>query len=268
MHWPQLAETWAAGWDAHPPLLAGIGLLVTLYIAGAMLQSRRHGEDLSPRRAALFALGIAVLLFALQSPLHHLSDEYLFSAHMLQHQLLTLVAPPLLLIGTPAWMVRDALDRRWLVRAAHSRGFPLLAFGAFNVLFAFIHFPAIYDAVFGDELSHRLAHVGLLATATVTWLPLCSPAPELIPRLPRPGQMLYCFVQTLPGSMVGSLLTLADWVLYDHYGSRPLELGISPLQDQQLGGLLMWVVGGSFFLLVLTVIFFVWADQEEKTAYG
>ena len=132
----------------------------------------------------------------------------------------------------------------------------------------FVHFPVLYDAAFSTELSHRVVHVALFVTAVITWLPLMSPAPEVFPRLSPGAQMLYCFAQTLPGQLVGALLTLSDVVLFRKYALRSIEVGVPPLTDQQVGGLLMWVVGGTYWLVVLTVIFFIWADREEARAYG
>jgi len=257
-----------SGWDAHPSLLIAIGALAAAYAVGAVVVGRGLQRAPSALRVLSFASGIVVLLLALQSPLHHLADEYLFSAHMVQHQLITLLAPPLLLLGTPDWLVRGVAHRLPFQAALRTLAYPIVAFAGFNLLFALVHAPAIYDAVFGNELLHRATHIVLIVAATITWMPILSPVPDVIPRLSQPAQMLYCFFQTIPGSLVGSLLTLADWVLYRHYGTRPLELGISPVTDQQVGGLLMWVVGGSFFLVILTVIFFFWADREEARAYG
>ncbi len=263
----QFAAVWRSGWDAHPILLIAIGGLAGAYVAGVVVIGRGRGERLAPSKALSFAAGIAVLLLALQSPLHHLSDDFLFSAHMFQHQLLTLVVPPLLLLGTPGWLIEALVPEGWRPAFLRSNAYPIAAFAVFNLPFVFIHFPTIYDALFTSELLHRATHAALLTTALVTWLPLFSPAPSVVPRLSQPAQMLYCFVQTIPGSLAGSLLTLADQVLYRHYGMRPLELGIAPVTDQQLGGLLMWVGSGGLFLLVLTIIFFVWADREEASAY-
>jgi putative membrane protein len=266
--WEKLALIWRLGWDAHPSLLAIVAAIVAAYVVAARRSPRRPGEQLTSGRATVFGLGILTLLLTLNSPLHHLSDEYLFSAHMAQHLLLTLVVPPLLLLGIPDWMARPLLDRPWLRRFGQTKAYLFLAFGIFNLLFAFMHFPVIYDTVFGGELIHRLSHVVLLLTAILTWLPLASPLPEVLPRLSRPGQMLYCFVQTLPGQLVGSLLTLVDQVLFSKYALKTIELEIPPLADQQIGGLLMWVVGGTFWLVMLTVVFFQWADREQANAYG
>ncbi len=255
------------GWDIHPTLLAPIAVLVVGYIAGVVVGIRR-GQHLSVGTAVAFGAAVATLLLVLHSPLHHLADEYLFSAHMAQHLALTLVVPPLLLLGTPAWLIRPVVDRPLIRRMAHSRLFPVVAFLAFNVLFAYLHFPAIYDRLFASELSHRVTHIVLLFTALLTWLPLLSPIPDVIPRLSAPARMLYCFLQTIPGGIVGALVSFVDWVMFRHYGAKPMLLGVSPIADQQMGGLLMWVVGGTYYLLILTVIFFRWADREERTAYG
>lgn len=242
-------------------------MLAGLYLAGA-ISGRRHGNHLSRRHATLFCLALTVLFLTLGSPLHHLSDDLLFSAHMVQHQLLTLLVPPLLLVGVPSWMGERYLGVPWLSKLGQSRAYPVIAFLGFNLIFAYAHFPAIYDRIFGSELSHRLTHVTFLLAALVRWLPLLSPAPSTLPRLSAPGQLLYCFLQTLPGSVVGSLLTLSDRILYTRYANRPQDIGIGLLEDQQLGGLLMWVVEGAFWLVALTVIFYRWADREERRLYG
>jgi putative membrane protein len=257
-----------SGWDVHPTLLAPIGMLALAYALGIGYGAASRGRRVPVEQFIAFVLGIATLLLVLHSPLHHLADDYLFSAHMVQHLMLTLVIPPLLLLGTPAWIVRPVLDRPLIRRAARSPLYPVIAFAIFNVPFAFIHFPALYDGLFATEVSHRATHVALLVTAIISWLPLASPLPDVIPRLSAPARMLYCFVQTLPAALVGSLLTFVDWVMYRHYGARPMLLGVSPTADQQMGGLLMWVVGGTFYLVILTVIFFIWADREEQTAYA
>ena len=263
-----IVEVFASPWDVHLSLLLAIGLLVAVYVSGLVRVGRRLGRAPSAWQLLSFAGGILVLLLALQSPLHHLADDYLFSAHMIQHQLITLAAPPLLLLGTPDWLVLGAARRLPFQAALHTTAYPIVAFAFFNLLFSLAHVPVIYDTLFGDEVLHRATHILFVVAAMITWLPVLSPVPAVIPRISQPAQMLYCFLQTIPGTLVGSLLTLADWVLYRHYGTRPLELGVSPVTDQQLGGLLMWVVGGTFFLVVLTVIFFLWADREEAKAFG
>ena len=266
--WEKLAQVWRLGWDVHPSLLGIVVVIAAVYFAGLKWAPRRPDERLRGGQLVAFGLGVLTLLLTLNSPLHHLSDEYLFSAHMAQHLLLTLLAPPLLLLGIPDWMARPILAHAWLVRLGHTRAYVFLCFGIFHAIFTLAHFPVIYDTVFGTELIHRITHVVLLLTAMLTWLPIASPLPDVLPRLSKPVQMLYCFVQTLPGQLVGALLTLSDRVLYSKYALKTMELEVPPVADQQLGGLLMWVVGGTFWLLMLTILFFQWADREQKNAYG
>jgi len=264
--WGYLGQTLVTGWDLHPTLLASIGGMAVIYVAG-VVKGRQRGYRLTLRQGLASAAAIVTLFLTLQSPLHHLADTDFFSAHMLQHLLLTLVAPPLILIGTPEWMLRPVASHRWLARFGHSSAYPIVAFAAFNILFAYAHLPSIYDALFGSELAHRVTHIVFLFTAVATWLPMLSPVPEVLPRLSQPGQMLYAFIQSIPGVLVGSLLALADKPLYKHYGVAAEQFGVAPIADQQLGGLLMWVIGGTYWLVILTVIFFVWADREQQHAY-
>src|SRR5205085_481997 len=137
LQWDDFTAIWRTGWDLHPSLLVAIGGLVGLYALGVVVLGPRYRVRLSRGQAAWFALGILTLFLPLQSPLDHLSDSYLFSAHMAQHMLLMLAVPPLLLLGTPDWLVRGLVNRRWIVRFAHGRAYPVVALGAFNLLFAF-----------------------------------------------------------------------------------------------------------------------------------
>jgi putative membrane protein len=259
---------WRTGWDLHPLLAGAILGLALLYAGSAWALGPRGGHQLGAAKPWTFGLGVVVLFLTLNSPLHHFADDYLFSAHMVQHLLLTLIVPPLLLLGTPDWMVRPILDREWIRRMGSSGLYSVVAFALFNILFALAHFPSLYDALFGSEVPHRVTHVVLLVTATIGWLPLASPIPSVLPRLSQPGKMLYCFLQSVPGALVGSLITLSDVIIYRRYALKSVELGVDALADQQFAGLLMWVVSGTFFLVVLTVIFFFWADREEATAYS
>jgi putative membrane protein len=264
--WEKIAVILLGSWDIHLSLMVMILGLVAIYVAGVVNRARA-GYRLPTRQGVLFATGIIALVLTLQSPLHHLADTVFFSAHMTQHLLLTLVVPPLLLMGTPEWLLRPVVDRPWVRALGRVKLYPVIAFAGFNLFFAYAHIPAIYDTLFGSDLAHRVTHVVLLLTATISWLPLISPVPDVLPRLSQPAQMLYAFAQSVPGGLVGSLLTLADQVLYRHYAGVPEQLGVSGLADQQLGGLLMWVVGGTFWLVILTIIFFVWADRDQHNVY-
>lgn len=265
--WERTSEFWLTQWDFQPERALLIVGLAAWYLANLVALARREVRIVRAKPVTYF-IGLTVLALAIASPLHRLSDSYLFSAHMVQHELLTLVVPPLLLLGVSPSMVWWLESVPGLAALGRTHLYPVVAYGTFHILFSFVHFPRIYDAVFANGLAHFLVHAGLLVLGLAIWFPLFSPVPYLLPRLSLPGAMLFCFLQTIPGTLVGALITLSEQVTYHHYGAAPEAFGISPLADQQLGGLIMWVVGGTYFLVVLTVLFFVWADREEVGAYG
>ena len=204
------------------------------------------------------------MFVALNGPLHDLSDYYLFSAHMVQHLVLSLAVAPLLIAGTPGWMLRPAL--RWPVVGAVARWATrgTRCFAIFNVVLAAWHVPALYNLALAHHPIHIAQHLTLLAASVLMWWPILSPLPEL-PRLAYPGQMLYCFLMVIPMSVVAIYIAMADHLLYPAYASAPRLWGISPSMDQQIGGLIMWIPGGLFFYGVMTVVFFKWASRGEDT---
>jgi putative membrane protein len=243
------------GWDLHPSVVVGLVLLGGLYVFWGGLAARR-------RQVAAFAGALVVLFLALNGPLHNLSDGYLFSAHMAQHLVLTLLFPPLLLYGTPAWVVRPLL-RPWVRPVAELVTRPLPAAALFTAPIALWHLPVFYEAALRNHNLHILQHLVFLGTAVLMWWPILSPVPEL-PRLSYPGQLLYLFLLGIPMSAVGALIALADDVLYPFYAAAPRVLGLSPLADQQIGGLMMWVPGGLIFWVAMTVVWFRWGAREER----
>ena len=244
-------------------LRAGLLLLAGLYLLGIGPLRRRFrlGPPVSRTRVALYLSGVALLFVALEGPLHELSDTYLFSAHMIQHMLLTLFAPPLLLLGTPGWLLRPIVRQRYVYPVARALTRALPAALLFNVIFTVYHWPVYYNAVAANHNLHVATHLLFIGLAVITWWPLVSPVAEL-PPLPYPLRMVYCFGQTISGFLIGSFLTNAQTVLYPWYALAPRVWGISPLDDQKLGGLIMWIFGGLFFLLVFSAIYFVWAHKE------
>ena len=243
-------------WDVHPSVIIGLALLGGLYVYLGGLTAPR-------RRVASFAGALLVLGLALNGPLHNLSDGYLFSAHMVQHLLLTLVFPPLLLYGTPAWVVRPLLRPHWVHRFARRATRPLAAGVLFSVPITLWHFPQFYEAALEHHPLHIVQHLVFLATAVLMWWPVLSPTPEL-PRAGYLTQLLYLFVLGLPMSVAGALITLSGEVLYPFYAAAPRVWGLAPLADQQLGGLVMWVGGAIYLWVAATVVRFRWSAREES----
>ncbi len=243
-------------WDLHPSVMIGLVLLGGLYVYWGGLAARR-------RQVAAFAAALAVLFFALNGPLHNLSDSYLFSAHMAQHLVLTLVFPPLLLYGTPAGVLRPLLGPGWVLRLARRATRPLAAGVIFSAPITLWHFPQFYEAALEHHGLHIVQHLVFLATAVIMWWPVLSPLPEL-PRASYLTQLLYLFALGLPMSLAGALITLSESVLYPFYRSAPRVWGLAPLADQQLGGLLMWVVGTIYLWVAASVVWFRWSAREES----
>jgi len=243
-------------WNVHLSVAAGLALLGGLYVYLGGLRS-------APRHVASFVGALVVLFLALNGPLHNLSDSYLFSAHMAQHLLLTLVFPPLLLYGTPAWVVRPLLRPRWIMAVARVATRPLMAAIIFSAPIVIWHVPVLYEAALRHHNLHIVQHLVFLSTAVIMWWPVLSPIPEL-PRAQHLVQLLYLFLLGIPMSVTGALITLSDSVLYPFYATAPRVGGLSPLDDQQIGGLLMWVLGGLMLWIVMTVIWFRWSFWDAR----
>jgi len=244
-------------WDLHPSVVIGLVLLGGLYVfLGGVAAPRR--------RVASFVGALGVAFLALDGPLHNLSDNYLFSAHMAQHLVLTLLFPPLLLYGTPAWVVRPLIRPRWLFRVAAVLTRPLPAAVIFSTPITLWHFPGFYEAALRHHPLHIVQHLVFIATAVLMWWPVLSPVPEL-PRASYLTQLLYLFLLGLPMSLVGALITLSEQVLYPFYTRAPRVWELAPLADQQLGGLLMWVVGTLVLWAAATVVWFRWSAREESS---
>ncbi len=253
-------------WSWEPGLLLGLALQALGYLAfvGPLRRWFPGSEPVSQTRIMTFLLGNLTLFIALVSPLGTLSDGYLLSAHMVQHLLLTMIAPPLLLIGTPRWLFRPLLRAPGVLPIARFLTNPLVAFLAYNVTFTLWHVPQFYEASLSIQPLHITQHIAFIATATLTWWPVFSPMDEL-PPLPQPLQCLYLFVQLLPMKVLAAMITFASFVLYPSYEQAPRVWGMSALVDQQLAGLLMWIPGSIILFTVFTVVFFSFINRDEYT---
>jgi putative membrane protein len=259
---PMVPFEWS--WGLHPSVLLGTGLLGALYFYGiGPLRRRRNlGPPASPWRVASFATALIVLLVSLNGPMHDLSDYYLFSVHMVQHLLLTLLFPPLLILGIPGWLLRPVLQQGPILRAARVLTHPVVAAGLFTVTIVFWHLAPYYDLMMRDHDVHIVTHLMFMVTATLMWWPVMSPVPE-VPRLSHGLGMLYLFLVGIPMQLVAALITLSDTLLYPWYAAASRTWGLSPMDDQQLGGLIMWVPGNLWIFLAIGAVFFQWARESQ-----
>ena len=254
-----------AAYSPTPSVIAGaLGLAVVYWLCTHRYRSRFKGATrVSLARQVAFYSAVLLVLIALASPLDTAGDYFLFSAHMLQHELLILGVAPLLLVGTPGWLLRD------LLVSTHTTGFvrwarqPLIAFLGFNIIFSLAHLSSVYELTLYVEPLHALEHVIFIGTAMLMWMPVLSPVPDIAPPYPALGQVLYLFLQTIPASIVGALLAATGTAYYVTYAIAPRVSALTPVEDQQVGGLLMWVGGGLYFLIATGFVFFAWASREE-----
>jgi putative membrane protein len=261
---PRPTTPYELSWALHPSVLIGTGLLGALYFWGiGPLRRRQVLGPPAPRwKIVSFCAALVVLLVTLNGPIHDLSDYYLFSVHMLQHLVLTLLFPPLLIAGLPGWLLSPLLRRDGVRRVARVLAHPVVAATVYTATIAAWHFAGAYDLMMRNHDVHIATHIMFMVTATMMWWPVMSPSPE-IPRLSPALGMLYLFLVGIPMQLIAALITLADKVLYPWYSVAPRTWGISPLDDQQLGGLLMWVPANLWMFLAIGVLFFQWARESE-----
>lgn len=256
-------------WAWHPH--ADVWLLMFGLIAGYVVAVVRWGPALAgpgdlpatQREKTCFFLGIFSLWFAAEWPLHDISENYLFSAHMVQHTIFSLVAPPLLILGVPKWMWRRVLTVRWIAGPLRALSRPLLALILFNVVVLVTHWPTIVNASLTSEPAHFVVHVFVFGSAAIMWLPVMGRVPEF-QRLSEPGKMLYLFLQSILPTVPASFLTFSDGVIYSFYAEAPRIWGMSAIEDQRIAGLIMKLGGGLLLWTVIAILFFRWSSKEES----
>ena len=257
-------------WSWEPSVVAGTVLISALYaaLAGPLRRRFSWGEPVPASRQAAFHLANLCVFVALVSPLDSLADESLFSAHMIQHMLLTFVAPPLWLAGAPTWLAQKLVPIPALRRTLDRLTWPLSAFLIFNATMWAWHIPAAYNAALENERLHTIEHLAFMATAVIGWWPVLGPwleeYPESESRLSTLGKAFYLFLSTFPCTGLAALITLTPTRLYTFYGNASLQWGLSPMLDQQLGGVFMWLPGDMIFMAVLLVCLAQWLNQAEN----
>jgi len=254
--------------------------LILLAAATAYLRGWRRlrvaGYAPAAWRPVSYVLGLAFVAGALLSPLDELAAER-FSAHMAQHLLLTMMAAPLLLLGNPRplvlWGLPPGARRRLaapLRRTARVRGaLSAMTFwpaaGLLHVAAIWVwHVPWLYDAAAEHELLHAVEHVIFFGTALLFWWPIIRPAPRLAPRL-HPGlQIVYLIAATAQSTALGMLLAVPERAFYPHYARVAATLGINAVDDQMVGGGLMWSGAHMYLLPILLILYGVARDAARE----
>jgi putative membrane protein len=236
--------------------------LAVLYIAAWRRGLFTPADDVSPWfrdsrwRPVFFAAGVFTAFIALQSPIDRAGDDYLFSMHMLQHLLLMMVAPPLVLLGIagmrPLPPARFATLRRmwWMI----TRPWPAMIL--FNAVMLVWHIPSLYDTTLTVEPVHIIEHLSFMAAGVIVWWPIIdpvrSPATKLVSPLEKIAVMV---VSGIPPTVLGLIFALSPVAFYDFYVHAPRLWGITPVADQQYGGVLMLGLGNIIYFIAITIIF-------------
>ena len=255
---------WA--FSAHPEvwllvLTLGVGYWYTLTKLGPKYAPA--GQPIVTRRQlGWFALGIGLMWVAADWPIHDIAEEYLYSVHMAQHSMLSLVVPGLLLLGTPTWMVHALLVRRPKVYAVARRLLRPLVCGIFySSTVAFTHWPTIVNSAGKSGALHFTLHVLIFVSGLLMWFPVLNRADGFRPLQPL-VKCMYLFLQSIVAVVPTAYLTFADKPVYSHYATVLRPFALSALDDQQLAAFIMRLSGLVILWGSIVVIFFRWSGQE------
>ncbi len=246
-------------------------MLLAILLAAAYLATvgplRKHFSDATPVpawRKSMFLLGLLLLYIAQGSPLNYYGHHFLFSAHMVQQCLLFIFMPPLLLLGSPEWLLKPLFKPKVLGKVLRFLTNPLIAVLAFNSLFSFYHLPFLFDMFHSNMLINTLYHFVLLITAFIMWWPILSPISEQ-EQLSDLRKIAYICVNGFLLTPACALIIFSDNLLFQSYMHVPqLFEQHSLLQDQKLGGVLMKLLQEGSYGSVLAYIFFRWYRKERE----
>ena len=255
---------WA--WHPHPEVWILVGAIFGLYLwAGRTIGPKVVPAGTPPvtrSQRTWFLAGIAVMWLAADWPIHDIGESYLYFVHMIQHLLLTLVVPPMLLMGTPEWLARliigDGTSKsviRWFCR-------PVVAGLLYNAMVILTHWPVLVNNSVKYGAMHYGVHVIVLTTSLAMWMSVCGPIKEW--RQSLPSQMVYLFLMSVIPTIPGAWLTFASGSVYKAYDIPQRMWNLSVTSDQQAAGLIMKLAGGTYLWTIITVLFFRWAQIHEQ----
>ncbi len=253
-------------WSFDPGVILGVYLAGWLYYRAIGPRRERWfpgSQPVGAWRIVSFYGSLLAVIIALVSPLGVLADDYLLSAHMIQHLLITIVTPVLFFAGIPIWMYAPLRRRERLWSVWRTLTHPIIAFVLFQIPFSVAHTPVFYDLTLRFQPAHIAEHVWFIASSFLIWWPIMAPGREYGQLAPI-MQVVFLFFQTIPGQIVGALISMAETPLYPEYANAARALGLSVMADQQAGGLIMWIGTGTLYLGALMVVFFRWANQADS----
>ncbi len=252
-------------WQPHPEVwlliggLVGLGLYATRVIQPTIVAKGGNAVTLAQKR--WFVGGVALLWIASDWPMHNIGEERLYSVHMIQHLLYTVVIAPMLLLATPEWLGRLILGTGRINRVFRRLARPIPAALVYNVIVMLTHAAPVVNFSIKNGPFHYAVHTFVIASALLVWTPICGPFPEL--RSTAPVQMVSVFGLSIIPTIPSAFLTAADNVIYQGYNHGPRLWGISAMDDQQAAGAIMKIVGGFYLWGIIVVMFFRWMNKEN-----
>lgn len=252
-------------WHPHWDVLAVVGALGVIFLHAEWRVRPLTAPNMpaaTSRQRGLWFGALAILAASASWPFHDLAEQVFFSLHMIEHMLVALVIPPLMLMGTPRWMAEHLLQSSRTLAVLRQMSRPLPAFFLFHLSLAGLHWRPIVEAMVSSSVFHFLAHLWLFATAVLVWLPVVSPTP-LIPRLNPPLRMFILFLHSIIPTVPASFLTFSRTPLYPSYVDSATSFGISSVTDLQVAGLIMKLGGGLILWATIVVIWFKWIAAER-----
>lgn len=253
-------------WHNEPYLIGGLIFLGWLYaiLAGPL---RSHLAPNSPYPLAFairFYAALSVFYLAVGSPLDQIGERYLFSAHMLQHQLLVYPAAILFLLGLPSWMIDPVLDRPGLRGLVRGFSHPVICGLVYTVVIGLWHVPSLYDWALRDKLVHVFEHLMFFCAGLLYWWPQLSPS-KVAPRAKYAVQMVYQFGVVIAMTPLFAYLTFSTDILYPTYEYAPrLFADFAPDSDQLLAGVMMKIGSMLVGAIAIGVSFYRWFSQNER----
>lgn len=229
------------------------------------MQAQTGKREVSTAQIVSLILALVLVLIAFFIPMDIFGMYHMFSVHMVQHLLLSLAAPPLILLGVaPESLARFFGRHRMLARCARFLSIPFVASALFNANIWIWHAPVLMQVMMSNALIHYLVNILYLLTGLIFWAPLVGLLPADMHPLTIGKKLVYLFFSDMPMMLIGAGMTFSA-PLYSFTMTNPSMYMVVTAEDQQLAGLLMWVVGGVFLLvLVSSILFLRWMLQQEK----
>lgn len=252
-------------WHNEPYLVGGLVLVGWLWaICAGPLRTRLAPDAPFPRgQAWRFYSGLLVFYLAVGSPLDQIAERSLFSAHMLQHQLLMYPAAILFLLGLPHWLIDPLLDRRALRGAVGFLTRPVMCGILYSLIVGVWHAPLLYDLALRSKPVHVAEHLMFFGVSLLYWWPLLSPS-RVFPRTSHAGQMLYLIAVIIGMTPLFAYVTFSHGILYPTYEFAPrLFPEITAADDQLLAGVMMKIIGMIVSLAAFTHTFYRWYRENK-----